>query len=100
MEKKGTGLVWSIIVFCLIFIMPLGVVLLFMKLAIDKSVLISGETEMISAIGWAMTIIGGIFFLSEFSVLGEFSGRLYWGVVFVSGIIASRWAKKIKKNCR
>ncbi|HCC35454.1 MAG TPA: hypothetical protein DEQ02_07410 [Ruminococcaceae bacterium] len=81
MVKKSTS--WGWIFFWLIILWPVGLFLLFRKLATDKSALMSGKTGVLSVLGWALTIFGGLAFLA---CLSDFEGSVFiMSSLFIAG---------------
>ena len=78
--KKSTS--WGWIIFWLIIFWPVGLFLLFKKLATDKSALMSEKTGPLSIIAWVLIVIGALGFMSS---LSNFS---FGGFIFVLGMIA------------
>ena len=77
--KKTTS--WGWIIFWLIIFWPVGLFLLFKKLATDKSALMSEKTAPLTIVAWVLIVIGAI------GLMGSFSNFSFGGFIFVIGMI-------------
>lgn len=97
MEKKGTKWGWTI--FWLIVFWPVGLFLVFKKLASDKSVLMSGKTGGISAAGWILAVIGVSGFLSAiFNPEADPSGAALGLIMIAGGAVILKKASNTKRT--
>ena len=97
MEQKGTK--WGWIVFWLIFFWPAGLLLLFKKLATDKSAMMSGRTGALSVIGWILIIFGALIAIATMSALEGLSGIAVFFLIWVAGgVLLLRKASKTKRT--
>lgn len=98
MEKKETS--WGWIIFWMIIFWPVGLFLIIRKMSTDKSVLMSGKTGAISAVGWILVAIGAAGGMS-FAIAPEegMEGPMLLAFIFVvGGVLTLRKASQIKRT--
>ncbi len=101
MEKKDTS--WGWVIFWLIIFWPVGLFLVIKKFTTDKSVLMSGKTTGLSAIGWILTAWATLMFIvfvsdpSSFTPAGTFLVIMVF-IPLAGGILLLRKGSKTKKQ--
>ena len=95
-EKKGTSWIW--IVVWLIIFWPIGLFLLFRKLATDRSALMSGKTWVLSTIGWVLVLFGVVGFSVEMNEGYDPVGVVLAFIFLTGGVLLLRKAWKTKKT--
>src|SRR5690625_4846369 len=99
MENKGTK--WGWIIFWLIIFWPVGLFMLFRKLATDKSAIMGDKSRSLSIIGWVLTVIGvigAIGLIEELSETGDVGAVFFVLAMAVGGILLIRKASQMKKT--
>ncbi|WP_099205248.1 hypothetical protein [Scatolibacter rhodanostii] len=96
MQKKQIS--WGRVIFWLLLLWPVGIFLLFKKASTDKSILMSGKTGAISAVGWFFVIAGGYIIMKSENLSEKYPSLVLIALaMFIAGIMVLRKASKIKR---